>query len=185
MAVGPAAFGVTSADVWNTYAAGLFDPSWGDTGVLKNLVLADGQPTSVQLTVANANGAWGVPCADVMFQTYVYPSSRQGVITVTLDGLPEGDYEVYVYAHGEPHWENAALSLNAGAVDFGTLTTSGLADWNSSWWVEGNQYVVFRGVTMRAGDPMVLTAAGVGDIAVINGLQVVRLESERHDHRAR
>ncbi len=180
---GFAAIGQTANDFWNAYSRDGADGSFLTYGVLNNLELVDGTPTSIGMTVANAPGAWSNGSSDPMYATYLYPFDG-GNITVTLSNLNAGTYDVYVYGHGSDqngvypdNNMNGVYQLSAGGVDYGTQTTSTSGTgWSSPTWQEGQQYVVFRGVTVyNPGQPFVLTGLpGASGEAIISGIQIAQ-----------
>jgi sugar lactone lactonase YvrE len=175
--VGPAAVGAAPGDFWNVYSRDIDSAfNWRESGQVSNLLWADGSPSLSDLTVTNAAGAWGTDSADPMFQIYLYPLSRSGNIQVTLTKVPPGSYDVYVYAHGQPDGENGLIDLSSGPRSYGSKRTSRLPGWDNPAWVEGGQYVLFRGVQVYSSQPLVIQSEpGSTGLAVINGLQLVRL----------
>ncbi|HXC97734.1 MAG TPA: hypothetical protein VN048_00225, partial [Verrucomicrobiae bacterium] len=175
---GFAAIGQTANDYWNGCSRdGSSDMDWLSYVALTNLINADGTVTGVGLSLANAPGAWDNGVADAMYNTYLYPFNG-GNITVTLTSLPAGSYDIYVYGHGNVQGGmtglNGVYQLSTGGVDYGTLSTatSGTA-WDSTNWQAGQQYVLFTGVTVVDGQPVVLTCLpGAGGEALISGIQL-------------
>ncbi|MBU6399650.1 MAG: hypothetical protein KGS61_04980, partial [Verrucomicrobia bacterium] len=170
---GFAAAGQTSTDFWNLYSRDDGMGGYRTYGVLTNLLWADGSPTAISLTVSNAPGAWGTGSPDPMFATYLYPFNR-GNIQVTLSGTPPSTYDVYLYGHGATDRENGIFTLVSGSAQYGPKFTATVPGWNTTNWVEGQQYVVFKNVQVAAGQPLVIIVApGSAGEAVINGLQLV------------
>ncbi len=167
---GLAAVGQSGSDIWNTYSL------LGD-GTLAGLQWSDGGPnktnnSGASVSVTNAPGNWSFTCCmpsiDPMYDAYLYPNS--GSISVTLKSLPAGTYHFYIYGHGPAQNANTVFTL-AGNV----LSTSSTGNfWNSADWREGEQYVVFRNVTVTSGQPVSFTAGvGASGYAVLNGMQIV------------
>jgi hypothetical protein len=180
--IGPAAVGVASNDFWNVYSrdvSSMWD--WRSGGTVSNLKWTDGVATDASLTVANAEGAWYTLSSDAMFESYLYPGSRDGVISSRFEALPPQRYDIYVYAHGQPTNENAVIDLEVGGVLLATRSTSADPNWNSAAWVEGNQFVLFRGIEVPAGTSVkVISRPGASGLAVINGLQLAARPSLLH-----
>jgi hypothetical protein len=90
-----------------------------------------------------------------------------------------GVYDVYVYAHGAADGQAPFLELEVvGGWDWVKMTAPG-PGWQDGVFVEGVDYVVFRGVLVRGGEVMRLTVkGGAGGVAVLNGMQLVRVGGE-------
>ena len=114
-----------------------------------------------------------------MFGTYLYPFSPGVPIIVAVSNLSVGRYDLYLYGHGNPATLNTAFTATASGVKYPTLKTSTDANWISSLWVEGEQYVVERGVVVaHAGDVVQISAAAdQGSVPVISGLQIVEVDT--------
>ena len=172
---GFAAVGQTASDFWNLYTREGATPSiWRTFGVVTNLVQADGTFSGVNLSVANAPGAWGNGVPDAMYDGYLYPFNG-GNITITVDRLPVGQYDIYCYGHGPVPEQNSAYEVIVGQVNYGTQATVFGAGWETAVWQEGMQYVVFRGVRVtNANDGVtILARPGASPYAFIAGLQIV------------
>jgi len=138
---------------------------------------ADGTVCPAVLQVDNAAGAWFTDSADPMFQLYLYPLSRQGNVALNLMGVPEGPYDVYVYAHGRTDAENAAVTISSGGITLGPKRTSADPGWNTTNWQNGVQFVLFTNVPVASLQPLVVTSQpDASDLAVINGLQLLQVE---------
>lgn len=171
---GPAAVGVATNDFWNVYSRdGANEWDWRAGGTVSNLKWTDGTATTASLTVTNAAGAWYTFSDDAMLESYLYPLSRSGAIGSRIENLPPQRYDIYVYAHGQPNYENAAIEVRVGGVSVGTRSTSTAAGWDSAAWIDGNQFVTFSGVEVPAGaDVEIISRADGADIALINGIQL-------------
>lgn len=171
---GPAAVGVAANDFWNVYSrdtSSLWD--WRPGGQVNALKWTDGTSTAASLIVTNAAGAWLTTSDDPMLKSYLYPLSRSGNITSTLHGLPPQSYDISVYAHGQPDSESARVALKVNGVSIETLSTSSQPGWDGAAWVNGNQFVLFRGVEVADGTTVeIISQPGASDIAVINGIQL-------------
>ncbi len=175
---GSAAFGFGAGDFWNLYSR---DGVGGylNAGSISNLEDAFGNPTGVSLTILNAPGAWGNGSPDPMFGTYLYPFTPGIPILVAVSNLSVGRYDLYLYGHGSPATLNTAFAAVASGVQYPTLKTLTDANWISPLWVEGEQYVVERGVVVaHAGDVVQVSAsADQGSVPVISGLQIVGVDA--------
>ena len=176
---GFAAIGQTANDYWNGCSRdGASSTDWLNFVTVNNLTNADGTVSAVGLTLANAPGAWGNGVADAMYDSYLYPFDG-GNLTVTITNLPVGSYDIYIYGHGSTqggyHDLNGVYQLTSGGVDYGTLSTAtNGTGWDSTLWLEGQQYVMFRGVTVNSSaQPVVVTGLpGIGGEALIAGMQI-------------
>lgn len=171
---GPAAFGISPYDKWNSYSrdvGSLFD--WRDSGAIPNLVWADGTISVASLTVRNANGAWFTLSADPMMKSYLYPLSGQPDVYTVVSNLPPQRYNIYVYAHGQPANENGVIELKVGGTVVGTKSTTSGADWGQEAWAENNQYVLFSDVDVADNAAVeIISHPGVSGLAVLNGVQI-------------
>ncbi len=167
--VGTAATGATPTDFWNFYSRGVYPPG-RDNGALVNLVRADGTISSVGLTVNDAKGAWGNGSLDPMYNSYVYPlPNGTNPITLTITNLPAARYNVYLYSH------NGNYQLISGAIDYGIKTTRDLNTAGvTPTWQQGTNFTLFSNVLVSGPlQPITIVARpGVGDVAMICGLQI-------------
>jgi hypothetical protein len=177
---GLAAIGHTTNDIWNGCSRDGVDMFDFLTFVaVSNLVTVDGVTTSVGLTLTNAPGAWFNGTDDAMYNTYLYPFDGNNLV-VEVTNLPVGAYDFYVYGHGNVdqggfHDLNGVYQLSVGSADYGTKSTATNGTiWQTTNWTEGEQFVVFRGVTVGGGQKVVLTGLpGVGGEALIAGMQIL------------
>ena len=174
--VGAAAVGMSAGDIWNLYSRDDGQGGFRPTGILTNLVWADGTPIPASLQVDNAPGAWGNEHPDPMFGVYLYPFNG-GPITLTLSSLPPGTYDLYAYGHGgPPDVQNTLFEVRSGGISFGAKRTSTRPGWSSTNWQENVQYARFESVAVFAGHPLlILSKPDAIPQAVINGLQLVRV----------
>ena len=165
--VGPAAVGLTANDFWNYYSRDDGHGGFLSFGVLSNLTLADGEASSVDLTVANAPGAWGNGSSDPMYNSYIYPFSGNATLTVT--NLPVGLYDFYLYS------QDGNYQITVDSVDYGIKTTHDAIVTSPPVWQAGVQYAVFQGVVVtNAGQAVVITVRpGTAGTAIIAGMQIV------------
>jgi len=166
--VGIAATGLTTNDFWNNYTA-----PWQPFGALSNLLLADGTPTMVGLTVQNGGGHWAFSYPDLMYSTYLY-ARDPGDTTVTLTNLPAGQYDFYLYGHAAANDANTVFEVIVGGTSYGRLSTAINSDWSLPHWVEGAQFVVFRQVSVGSGGVVTILAhPGRSGATQVNGLQIL------------
>lgn len=168
---GAAAVGA-AGDRWNLSS----QPFIPDSG-LTNLFWSDGSPSNIGLTVTNAPGAWTVPGTPLMFRIYAY--SYGGPILVTLTNVPTATYDLFLYGHGEGDTSATDFEVISGDTSYGRLATSQGPGWRSTPYVEGDHYVVFRGVTVREDRPLRIRAhpAPGQTTPFLNGLQLIRARS--------
>lgn len=173
---GPAATGNGETDFWNRYSRDNGSGGYLSFGGITNLQWSTHTPSGAQLTISNAPGSWGNGFPDSMFGGYLYPLGP-GNIGVTLQSLPAGTYEFYVYAHGgPPNQQNSVVELTAGTTFYGVGTTSSNSDWSLPEWQPGRQFVKFAGVVITDGSPVniVVSPDAAPGVAAINGLQIRR-----------
>jgi hypothetical protein len=165
---GFAATGLRTNDFWNgltfqTEAVAAF-------AALKR---SDGQTTDVGLTVENGGVHSILMHPDLMYQSFCYPSNIGVTVTVTVTNLPNGVYDLYLYGHGDGNLANTHFQVFAGNEDLGNRLTTTNSGWDSINWVEGSQYVVYRGVQVNAGTPLfVMCHPGFGGFTYLNGIQI-------------
>lgn len=166
---GVAATGDTISDVWNSWYAPyqLFAERF-------DLLWANGEASGASATIENAPGAWANGHSNPMMNTFTHSFYYQP-INVTFSALPEGTYDVYVYAHGEIN-QNSQISIQAGGLTYGPeITTSG-PGWTSPVWSESAQYVLIPGVKLAAGGTLIVKSEpNAADLAVLNGIQLRRV----------
>jgi hypothetical protein len=145
-----------------------------------NLVTSTGAVTTAAISFASAttnagsistgqDSFSGLP-GDAMMKNYMY--SPLGVSsTMTLTGLTNGTYDIYIYTHGNNTITNT-LTVNYAS---GAYTTSASTTGNGNLltnYVLGKDYLLLRNVTVTGGT-FVLTYSGSATVAgTINGLQI-------------
>jgi hypothetical protein len=150
---GPAAVGLTAGDFWNADGQG-----WPSALTLTGLKWSDQTASSASLTMVNAPGFWGSSLPDPMLSFFRFACDG-GNITVTLDGLPSGTCDVYLYGHTDGTDDNGVFQLWSDGVDWGTKGTSLVGPgFAAGAWEVGQQYVRFRDVAVAAGKPLVIHA---------------------------
>jgi hypothetical protein len=171
---GPAAVGKSNDDLWNLYSRDGEGGQFLDNNTLTNIVWSDGASSAIRLDVSNAGGAWNTLHPDPMFESYLYPLRREGQINAVFTSLPSGNYDVYVYAHGQIPSENAVVQLTTESSNFGLKVTSSSLDWNSHAWTEGNHYLHFKNVFISNGERLTVSSKpGQSGLAVLNGIQLL------------
>ncbi|HTI72234.1 MAG TPA: chitobiase/beta-hexosaminidase C-terminal domain-containing protein [Candidatus Limnocylindria bacterium] len=176
--VGAAAVGFATNDVWNFYSR---DGASGykSEGSLTNLQSADGTPTGASMTILNAPGSWANGNPDAMYGTYLYPLGSDPNITLKLQGLAAGSYDLYLYGHAGPNLDagNSVFRANVSRVDYGPAATTSGPGWTNTTWIENQQYVVFRGIDVEhTGDPLVVRVSpGAYPNSFISGLQLAQI----------
>jgi hypothetical protein len=167
--IGIAAIGQSDNDFWNFYDRDTSPTpnSWRQSGELANLKLADGEETTVGMSVSDAPGAWGNDSSDPMYKTYDYPLDG-GNNVVTFNNLPAGQYDVLAYS------PDGNYEVTVGGTSYGIKTTQDSPVSNMPVWAEGVQYARFREVTVAEGQSLVLTVRkGVGNYAILSGVQIL------------
>jgi hypothetical protein len=159
LAVGFAAVGHTTNDVWNRYAA-----PWALLGEISEAVWSAGTPSPVRIIVENAPGQWSNETKDPMYRTYSYPHNGAPII-VTISNLPPAFYDLYLYGHGGPNREQRpptredarqngvfrVMTPDNGAF-YGEAATAATEAWLDPVWTEGSQFVVFRKIAATEGN---------------------------------
>ena len=170
---GFAATGQTGSDFWNN----LTFPFQNSAG-LGGLKQADGVLSGAGLTVLNGGGHTGFSHPDLMYQSCSYAQDL-GVITLTVTNLPTGGYDFYLYGHAGDSTANTVFQLLVGDNNFGNQSTATNSSWSLINWIEGAQYVVYRGVTVtNGGAPVVVKCRpGVSGYTYLNGLQIFATSS--------
>lgn len=164
--VGYAAYGNGVNDYWNV----CYSPY-----STINLLDSDGSATGASLTLQNANGNWSFTCCmpsiNPMYDTYCYNSGARA--TVTINSLPAGRYDFYVYGHGPAQNANTAFTLGALSM----ATDDAGQYWNTDNWTS-EHYRVFENVDVQAGQPVVIYAdPGSSGYTILNGIQIARTAS--------
>ena len=176
---GPAAYGLTATDFWNTYERKFSGGGFASSGTVPDLRLADGTVTAASMSIENAPGAWGNGTADPMYASYLYPFNTDPIF-VRFTNLPAGFYDFYLYGHGGPGIDhaNSIFSVTSGDMSYGSKATTTGSGWSSPVWQEGEQYVRFEAVEVGAGNPvLVQIAKGDYNEAYLSGIQLVRRDA--------
>lgn len=149
--VGLGAVGLTGNDFWN----GDYHPGSGAV-TLANLKWSDQTVSTAAMTVLNGPGCWGNALPDPMFRSYMY-SWDGGNITIRLTDLPSGICDIYLYGHTPTADDNAVFELWSDDVNWGTKGTRLIGDGPTyGTWEVGQQYVLFKDVTVTAGKAVII-----------------------------
>jgi hypothetical protein len=166
--VGFAAVGLTTSDFWNEVAAA----TAGHTG---NLKWSDQVASGAGIVVLNAPYSGSSSVADAMYGNYIYAGDGRGTI-LTITNLPAGNYNFYLYGHGQNSDDNAIFELWSDEAGYGIRATSlwGTQTGTTNW-EEGQQFVVYRDVAVPANSPVVIhTKHNAKGYQNLCGLQIVR-----------
>jgi hypothetical protein len=178
---GFAAAGLSTNDVWNVIN--------GTSVTWSNLVMAPSNSSPITVELDNAGGQGANNSGDAMYDSYVFPKNNTAIsrpISVTLQNVPFGKYDVYLYGHADalPGLENdSVFQLTSGGQNFGPLGTISSSGWQATDpWQEGIQYIAFRDVMVGLDGAMqIQVLAGLNGqtttdprhAAVLNGLQLL------------
>jgi hypothetical protein len=166
-------------DNWN-----LIDVGDNELNGLKN---ARGQATPVSLRVSVNDGEWGIQGQSGVYHAYIYHNNRNVDLQANFQGLSQGRYKIYVFAHGDAPDQNANIELRVGPEVYGKKATlnDGTFDYRSAKYREGNQYVSFE-FTVSEHEPVRITSFRDGSsYSMFNAIQIVRLTNRRKDKPAR
>ncbi len=152
--VGFAATGISTQDFWNGHA-GVANSRFSSQS---NLQWSDQTGSGAGLVLRNAPGGWTSSISDPMMRNYNY-SHDGGNLIVTLTNLPSGIANIYLYGHGTQTNDNTIFEVWSDEAPFGVKGTS-TAGYGpvSNRWEAGQQYVLFRHVTITSNTPLVLQA---------------------------
>jgi pectate lyase len=154
--------------VWNTFPA-----QSTASFTLSDILGSDGSATPCDVTVACSASTiktWsetslGTPTPSALMRDYVYG----GTYTVTVSELPEGNYYLYVYAHGDQANQSSTVTISAanGGGSATTATTGTHYRNITTPGAEGYSYLKFQPVVGASGT-LVFTAA-----SYLNGFQLI------------
>jgi len=156
-------------DTWNLVDVGVTE--------LKTLKDKKGTKTPVRLTISENDGEWGIKGHTGVYHAYIYHNNRNVDLQAIFNGLPQGRYKIYVYAHGDAPDQNAEIGLAVGKEVYGKKTTlnDGSWDFRSRKLAEGNQYISFEFVVTDA-EPVRVTSYRAGSsYSMFNAIQIVPL----------
>jgi hypothetical protein len=172
---GPAAVGASNDDVWNIFSRDGSPKEWRTSGSIEGLKWSDGTDSRAKFSIQNIGGMWFSRRGDPLLRTYVYPAEREGQVHAKISNLPAQEYDIYVYAHGQPNEENSEIEILVNGMSLAKKATTTKADWAKPGWSEGVEYVLFRNVKIpAAGILEILISPGNSGLAVLNGIQIVK-----------
>jgi hypothetical protein len=140
------------------------------------LPFADGSGSDVELKLSQNDGEWGIAEHYGVCHAYLYHNCRCVDLSVTLNYLPRGTYDVYVYAHGDAPHQNAAIEIVSGDKVFAGKSTLNDGSWafRNPNLTEGNQYVKYT-IEVGAESPVVITSKRDGsNLSMLNAIQLKR-----------
>jgi hypothetical protein len=185
---GPAAIGNTY-DYWNPCTLSDSPPAPNDSGLVEQWSCKDIFQNSTEITVGiyelsgdePSGSAEDISTDPLLNGSFLPPAG--GTMGVQIGGLASGSYDIYLYATGPEggsplQRDNSTFMIESGASNASDwpdgLTTSSGTTWSENTYVEGNQYVVFSGVEIASGTPIMFSISNTAfDEPVINGIQVV------------
>jgi hypothetical protein len=190
--VGFAVVGQTTNDYWNGYSQEDAYVSWDQAydlpwkgPLFAPMQWADGTNSGASLACPIAlpwEGHFTFP--DAMFDQFMYNASdfSGASYPIVLTGLPSGTYDFYLYGHGSyDEWNTVFQLSTSDGTDYGANATAASGtDWQSPIWREGQQYVVFRGVSLTSNLVTTITVGAnpgpnADPYAFINGMQIARI----------
>ncbi len=155
------------SDTWNLISTGVRESI--------GLRLTNGVQDDVTAEIAAHDGGWGIKGHSGIFHGYIYHNCQCVDLSVTLKYLPQGNYEVLVYAHGDAPNQNAAIVIESAGVTYSGRSTlnDGSWDFQNTKLSEGNQYVRYV-IEVGADTPVVITSKRDGsNYSMFNAVQVV------------
>lgn len=162
---GQAAAGSSSADAWNIFAV--------TNSSIANLAWHNATNSHIGIGVQGAGCTGTNNTGDAMLDSFLYSEADES-ITITLTNIPAGQYDLFVYGHGDTAGQNSYFDAAMFGHNFGVQWTSTDEGWANNLWTAGDQYVVYPGVLVSSNQSLVITVTpGDAGIAVINGLQLV------------
>ena len=111
----------------------------------------------------------GNPNPLALMQSYMYKND----IIVTVSGMPAGEYDLYVYAHGNNTGQDSEISMdisNGGAAGATTDNGEYRNIYQTNVVAEGNSYVALQGYITEKGGDLIFTTEK------LNGFQIVSAE---------
>ena len=110
-----------------------------------------------------------------MYTSFVY-ATNGGNVTLLLTNLATGNYDFYLYGHGNTNDANTVFQLWAGGRDWDVrgATIWGLGYSNSTVWDESQQYIVYHDIPVDSNQVVTIIAGhDPYGSANLNGMQIV------------
>jgi RHS repeat-associated protein len=142
---GKAAVGLADTDFWNFYDHG--------SEFLGNLNYADGSSSAAHLSVQNDPYAANNGSADPMYNSFIYDDTSS--ITLTLSGLPLGQYDVYTYGDNGV-FRITSSGINSSGTSQESPVMGGIVN-------GGSQTITLTGITDGGDGGQSLTIQPVSD----------------------
>jgi hypothetical protein len=146
---------------------------------IDNIRFADGSSTDIEMEVSDNDGEWGIDDQKGINHGYIYHNCQCVDLSVSLNYLPQGIYEVYVFAHGDAPDQNAAIEIESGETKLTGKATLNDGTWkfNSTEYQEGNQYVRYI-VEVTDDSPITITSKRDGsNYSMFNAIQLRRIRT--------
>jgi len=134
-------------------------------GNVANLKYSDGISSSVGYA-GSFGGRWSYGFGDNMMNPYMYSGN-----SITLSGISAGNYDLYLYGHGDQANQNTKFTVNG----ISKSTTNGASALTATW-QENVQYVKFSNIAV-SGNLIINVASGASSYYPVNGLQLVPVSS--------
>ena len=162
---GFAAIGNSPSDYWNPVNPLVLAPG--------NFEWSDETPCSATLSLSPF-GVWGLSTGDPMYDTYLY---NYWPTQLVLSNLSSGQYDFFIYGHGDGDIANGVYDLQSGTIDYGVqATATSTTAWTSDAWQLGVQYVVYSNVVVISNAAVNLfclaDSATPWPASLINGMQL-------------
>ena len=162
-----------AGDYWNTVGVEGDNPGELTTPPLK---YGNRSASPVQVTLKHIGRLWGWESAlkDPMYNSYYFST---GSMELSFAGIPAGNYDIYLYGHGDHAEHGIKFQLLADNTAIGEKETSTTDEAISgASWQEGVQYVVFKQVAIKNGGLLGVAIKGLGQWTVINGMQIIAVK---------
>jgi hypothetical protein len=152
---GLAAIGVGTNDLWNFYDRNNLPYSpYRTFGTLYDVYFSDRRLSPVRMDVTNAPAVFTFGTLDPMYESFLY-STTSDPLEVTFHNIASGTFDFYIYGHQPDSTSSSTYELQIDGVSYGQLSTAASPQWSSTNWIEGTQFVAFRGVQIPPGSSLV------------------------------
>lgn len=145
---------------------------------LRKVRFANGSKSNVEIEVSENDGKWGISDHTGVYHGYIYHNCRCVDLSCTVNNLPAGVYEIYVYAHGDAPDQNATIEVQSNGVTISGKSTlnDGTWDFQSTEFEDGNQYVKYV-IEVSEESPVVITSKRDGSsYSMFNAIQFKRVK---------